>query len=193
MAANEAERRIVSEDKPPENRHDDRDGNRQENRSLLRRAAGETPVRGGGDAPMSPAEPSAELQPLSRIPFLYHLGVLWRDLGEGRSELVLDQQLHHQNSLEMAHGGVIMTMLDVAMARAGSTLADPGRGERPMLITIEMKTTFMSPAIGRIRAEGRVIKRTASLAFCEADLYDGHGHLSARANGTFRYLKERKN
>jgi uncharacterized protein (TIGR00369 family) len=153
----------------------------------------EASSRGGGDAPMSPAETSAELRPLSRIPFLSDLGALWRDLGDGRAELVLDQQLRHQNSLEMAHGGVIMTLLDVAMARAGATLAEPSRGERPMLITIEMKTTFISPATGRIRAEGRVVKRTASLAFCEADLFDGHGHLSARASGTFRYLKERKN
>lgn len=143
----------------------------------------------GGDAPL--AEARGDLRPLEQIPFLKMLGVLWRDLGPGRAELVLDQQPHHQNSLEMAHGGVVMTMLDVAMARAGSTLADPEQ-ERSVLITIEMKTTFMVPATGTIRAEGRVIRRTSSMAFCEADLYDGHGHLSARATGTFKFLKHRK-
>jgi len=152
----------------------------------------ETEDRTGADAPGAGVAASAEYRPLSRIPFLAHLGALWRDLGPGRSELVLDQQPHHSNSLDMAHGGVVMTLLDVAMARAGSTLADASRGERSTLITIEMKTSFMAPAIGRIRAEGRVLKRTASMAFCEADLFDCHGHLSARATGTFKYLKERK-
>lgn len=146
----------------------------------------------GGDAHSARIDPAGELRPLAQIPFLMHLGALWRDLGPGRSELVLDQQPHHSNSLDMAHGGVIMTMLDVAMARAGSTLAEPERGERSVLITIEMKTTFMAPAIGKIRAEGRVLRRTSSMAFCEADLFDGHGHLAARASGTFRYLKQRR-
>lgn len=132
------------------------------------------------------------LRPLEHIPFLNFLGVLWRDLGPGRAELFLDQRPHHQNSLDMAHGGVVMTLLDVAMARAGSTLADPQRDEHPTLITIEMKATFLSPATGKIRAEGKVIRRTASMAFCEADLFDGQGQLAARASGTFRYIKRRR-
>lgn len=132
------------------------------------------------------------LRPLDHIPFLNFLGVLWRDLGPGRAELILDQQTHHQNSLDMAHGGVVMTLLDVAMARAASTLADPERGEHSTLITIEMKATFLSPATGKIRAEGKVIRRTASMAFCEADLFDGQGQLAARASGTFRYIKQRR-
>ena len=167
------------------------DGN-SETKQAPQGAAGQTPAGTGGDAHAARIDPAGELRPLEQIPFLMFLGVLWRDLGPGRSELVLDQQPHHSNSLEMAHGGVIMTLLDVAMARAGSTLAEPERGERSVLITIEMKTTFMAPAIGKIRAEGRVLRRTESMAFCEADLFDGHGHLSARASGTFRYLKQRR-
>lgn len=156
------------------------------------KAGGTSPGGTSADAPGSGVAASGELRPLAQIPFLRHLGALWRDLGPGRAELVLDQQPHHSNSLDMAHGGVVMTLLDVAMARAGSTLADVSRGERSTLITIEMKTTFMAPAIGKIRAEGKVLRRTASMAFCEADLYDCHGHLAARATGTFKYLKERR-
>ena len=37
--------------------------------------------------------------------------------GEGIVELALEER--HMNSWEMAHGGVTMTMLDVAMAMAG--------------------------------------------------------------------------
>jgi acyl-CoA thioesterase len=47
-------------------------------------------------------------------------------------------QLHarHLNSWNVAHGGVIMTLLDVAMAVAGRSL-DPSAGGG---VTVEMKT-----------------------------------------------------
>jgi uncharacterized protein (TIGR00369 family) len=127
---------------------------------------------------------------LDGIPFLVHLGVQWRDVRPGIAELRLEQQTHHQNSLGMAHGGVVMTLLDVAMARACRSLTEPGEAI-PSLITIEMKTTSMQPATGLLRAEGRVLRRTASLAFCEADVFDDHERLAARASGTFRYVKPR--
>lgn len=154
--------------------------------------AGSAPTDRDATVAGSPDPVPGEHRLLDWIPFLAFIGAHWRDLGPGRAELVLDQQAHHSNSLDMAHGGVVMTMLDVAMARAGSTLADPDRGERPTLITIEMKTTFMQPAVGSLRAEGRVLQRTSSMAFCEADLFDGSGRLSARASGIFKYVKQRK-
>src|SRR5690606_22211028 len=113
------------------------------------------------------------------------------EVENGRSVLLLDQQLHHQNSLDMAHGGVIMAMLDVAMARAGRSLARTDQGEATTLITIEMKTTFLQPARGALRAEGRVIQRTSGMAFCEAELFGADGRLAAHATGTFKYIKRR--
>jgi len=126
---------------------------------------------------------------LDEIPFLKLLGVRALEVAEGRALLELDQQPHHQNSLEMAHGGVVMTMLDVAMARASRTMVR--EGEANTLITIEMKTSFMLPARDKLRAEGRVLHRTSSMSFCEADLLDGSGRLVARASGTFKYVKRK--
>lgn len=126
---------------------------------------------------------------LDHIPFLTLLGVQARDVRDGHSLLELDQQSHHQNSLSMAHGGVVMTMLDVAMARAALSASHPD--EAATMITIEMKTTFIKPATGHLRAEGTVVQRTSSLAFCEADLYNGDGALVARSSGTFKYLKRK--
>ncbi|MCU0814829.1 MAG: PaaI family thioesterase, partial [Burkholderiaceae bacterium] len=85
--------------------------------------------------------------------------------------------------------GVVMTLLDVAMAVAARSVqrhgAEPGHG----VATVEMKTSFMQPAEGELRAHGRLIHRTATLAFCEGWLADDHGHRCAHASGTFKYLR----
>jgi uncharacterized protein (TIGR00369 family) len=58
------------------------------------------------------------------------------------------------------------------------------------LITIEMKTSFMQAAIGPLIAKGRVMHRTATMAFTEATLYDAQGKTCAHATGTFKYMKK---
>lgn len=115
------------------------------------------------------------------IPFVEHLGLELHALADGEAELRIDVASVHTNSWSVAHGGVVMTLLDVAMAHAA-------RGEGPAggMATIEMKTTFMRPATGQLRAIGRRLHKTATMAFCEAQLFDGHGRLCATASGTFK-------
>jgi acyl-coenzyme A thioesterase PaaI-like protein len=52
-----------------------------------------------------------------------------------------------------------------------------------------MKTSFVRPAEGELRALGKLLHRTATLAFCEASVLDDEGHLCAHATGTFKYLR----
>jgi uncharacterized protein (TIGR00369 family) len=59
----------------------------------------------------------------------------------------------------------------------------------PGVATIEMKTSFVRPAEGELRALGRLLHRTSTLAFCEASVLDGEGQLCAHATGTFKYLR----
>ena len=80
-----------------------------------------------------------------------------------------------------------MTLLDVTMAVAArSVQKDMG------VVTIEMKTSFMRPAPGdgsRLTAKGRLIHRTATLAFTDATLFDEQGRACTHATGTFKYVK----
>lgn len=80
-----------------------------------------------------------------------------------------------------------MTLLDVTLATAArSVQKDMG------VMTMEMKTSFMRPAPGdgsRLTARGRLMHRTATLAFTEATLYDAGGQACAHATGTFKYVK----
>ena len=90
-----------------------------------------------------------------RIPFVEELGLeLWA-FGGGSAEVRVDLAEAHLNSWEVAHGGVLMTLL------------------------------------GQLRAIGRLLHKTSTLAFCEGHVHNGRGELCAHASGTFKYLRER--
>ncbi|MBI5722027.1 MAG: PaaI family thioesterase [Burkholderiales bacterium] len=125
----------------------------------------------------------------ARIPFVEEMGLeLWH-AGDGTSELRVDLDEAHLNSWEVAHGGVLMTLLDVAMAQAARTMHRDGEKFGPSVATIEMKTTFMHPAEGPLKARGKLLHRTPSLAFCEASVFDGENRMCAHGTGTFKYLR----
>ena len=128
-----------------------------------------------------------------RVPFVEQLGLELWGFGDGEAELRVDLSDAHLNSWDVAHGGVLMTMLDVAMAHAARSprQAEPGQAADlgPGVATVEMKTSFMRPAEGRLRALGTLMHRTATLAFCEARVLDEHGQVCAHATGTFKYLR----
>jgi uncharacterized protein (TIGR00369 family) len=126
-----------------------------------------------------------------RIPFLEHLGARIVGVDEGRVEIALEVRPELCNSGDVAHGGVLMTALDAAMSVAGRSAhtTDP---ESPLRsVTIEMKTTFLRPGTGRLRAIGRCVHRTASLMFCEGEILDAEGRAVARASGTFKLITPR--
>jgi len=124
-----------------------------------------------------------------RIPFVELLGFELLRFERGEAEIALPLRDELTNSWGVAHGGVSMTLLDVVMAHAARAPGDDGVAEESGVVTVEMKTTFMRPGLGRLVGTGRRLHRTASMAFCEASLADAEGQLVAHATGTFKYLK----
>jgi uncharacterized protein (TIGR00369 family) len=123
------------------------------------------------------------------IPFVEELGLELHAFGGGAAEIRVDLAEAHLNSFAVAHGGVLMTMLDVAMAHAARSVNSPDPDKAPGVVTVEMKTTFMRPAEGRLAAHGKLLHRTTTLAFCEGSVADEHGQLCAHATATFKYLR----
>jgi uncharacterized protein (TIGR00369 family) len=118
------------------------------------------------------------------VPFVEHLGFTIERFEAGESELHYTARPEHMNSFQVTHGGACMTLLDVTMAVAArSVQKDMG------VVTIEMKTSFMQPAVGPLVAKGRLMHRTATMAFTEATLYDAKGRACSHATGTFKYVK----
>jgi uncharacterized protein (TIGR00369 family) len=121
------------------------------------------------------------------IPFLRDLGVEFLGMGNGEAQVALVLEARHMNSWQVAHGGVVMTLLDVAMAMAGRSLDPTARAG----VTVEMKTSFVQPgglAGGRIVAKGKAFHRSTTMCFCEGEAWNGD-KLVAKAMGTFKYLK----
>jgi uncharacterized protein (TIGR00369 family) len=117
------------------------------------------------------------------VPFVKLLGFELLLFEGGHSTVRFDPQAEHLNTFDVTHGGAIMTLLDVAMASAARSVA-PDQG----VVTIEMKTSFMRPAVGPLSAHGELVHRTATLAFTQATVRDAQGRACAQATGTFKYL-----
>lgn len=126
---------------------------------------------------------------LSHIPFVELLGLELLVCEAGRAEIALELREELTNSWSVAHGGVTMTLLDVAMAHAARSPNQPKHAESHGVVTVEMKTSFMRAGLGRLHARARVLQRTVSLAFCEGSVFDAEGALVAHATGTFKYLR----
>jgi len=126
---------------------------------------------------------------IDEIPFLRALGARLVRAEAGVAEIALTVRPDHENSWGFAHGGVVMTLLDVAMARAGRSLIDSENDEPMAGVTVEMKTSFFRPATGELLARGKVLHRSTTMAYCEAELFNAKGQLLAKALGTFKFFQ----
>ncbi len=121
----------------------------------------------------------------AEIPFVQLLGFELTRFEGGESTIRYAPKPEHANSFSVVHGGAVMTLLDVSMATAARS-AEPDMG----VVTIEMKTSFMRPCpLSTLTAKGRLIHRTATMAFTEATIYDEHDKPCAHATGTFKYVR----
>lgn len=117
------------------------------------------------------------------VPFLTLLGFHGVRSADGETELWLDVRPELTNHFASVHGGVVATMLDVAMASAARTLHPDTEGAMTVSITLNY---LRAPGTGRLTARGTVRQAGRSLVFCEAQVTDAQGVVSATAIGTFK-------
>ena len=124
-----------------------------------------------------------------KIPFLQTLKILTEELGQGTARLSLPVEVQFTNSLGTAHGGVIMSLLDVAVCTAARTLHPDSIG----VITIDMSTSFIGGATGpQLLAEARVLKDGRSMSFVEGEAKNPDGSLVAKVIATVRVRRKEK-
>jgi uncharacterized protein (TIGR00369 family) len=119
---------------------------------------------------------------LPESPFSTDLGLKVIEWTPGKTVLSVELTERLQNRHGAGHGGVTATLLDVALAIAARSLA----GDWVLEGTVTLNLQFLSPARGRLIAEGRLLKAGASVAFCEGEARDQNGTLIAKATATYK-------
>ncbi len=136
---------------------------------------------------MNPLEFTRDYQ--KKIPFVTLLKIRTETLGRGTAQLSLPIEPQFTNSLGSVHGGVIMSLLDVALCTAARTLHPDSVG----VVTIDLSTSFIGAGSGaRLMAEARVLKDARTMSFVEAEARNEDGSLVAKAIATVRVRQKEK-
>jgi uncharacterized protein (TIGR00369 family) len=90
------------------------------------------------------------------------------------------------NNASNMHGGVMATLMDVAMGLCGTWEADPA--ERRVALTLSMNINFSAPAAAgsRIRAVARCRSGGQKVFMASCDLLDESDRLIAFGEGVFK-------
>lgn len=103
-----------------------------------------------------------------------------REPAEGGLEVAMLVDGRHENFHGVTHGGVAMTLLDMAMG--GAVRRTLAQGET--CASININTDFLRAAPkGKLVARGRVDRRGRTAAFASGELLDPAGNVVARATG----------
>lgn len=118
------------------------------------------------------------------IPFVEHLNIELLEKANGTMRLRFSARPEHLNSWNGIHGGVLMTLLDVALGSASRSLDAACVGAT----TIELKANFLAAATDVVLGEGRAQRAGRSLIFAEGELRRADGTLVAKGSGTFKLV-----
>lgn len=119
------------------------------------------------------------------VPFAAHLGIEMDVFEPGVARMRCTLVPHMTNSWGMAHGGVIMTMMDVTLCMAARTLHPKSIG----VVTIDMTTSFIDAGRGTLKSEARVLRDGRSIIFVEGEIRNEDGTLVAKSQATVRARK----
>ncbi|GAA3956167.1 PaaI family thioesterase [Allohahella marinimesophila] len=104
---------------------------------------------------------------------------------EGVAVIELTVEPHHLNLAGVIHGGVITSLLDIAMAEAGTYCPFAGRMRKA--ITLSLTTTFTGQCSGGlIRVTGTRRAGGSRIFNSSGEVRDQEGQLLAIGEGTFR-------
>ena len=118
----------------------------------------------------------------NRIPFVGHLGIEVEAIGDGTARLSVQLKPELTNSFASAHGGVIMSLMDVGLCTAARSQHPDSIG----IITIDLAFSFIGAGKGRLFVDARVLKPGRNTVFTEGEVRNEDGSLVAKAIGTVR-------
>jgi uncharacterized protein (TIGR00369 family) len=119
-------------------------------------------------------------------PIAQLLGLQLTGVETGRVVIELDASGRHANPMGTLHGGVICDMADLAMGAAMATTLE----DEESFTTLDLTSKFFKPIWNaRLRATGRVVKRTRTLGLIECEVEDEKGSLVAKVFSSCMVLR----
>jgi uncharacterized protein (TIGR00369 family) len=116
------------------------------------------------------------------IPFIDLLKAKAEHWEKGRAVASIEIRPELYNSWQYAHGGVVMTLLDVTMGSAARSSVPHAAG----VVTVDMSVSFIAAGQGRLT----VLRSGASIIFCEGEMRDEAGELVAKAMASFKVKRK---
>lgn len=116
--------------------------------------------------------------------FVAVMGVRDQKVEDGRARLELDATEKHLNRAGTVHGGVLATLVDMAMGHALRSRS----GENDVPATSQLTVTYLRPGKpGTLVVNAEVRKQGENLSVCEADV-EQDGRALVHAIATFAVL-----
>jgi uncharacterized protein (TIGR00369 family) len=119
---------------------------------------------------------------LDHVPFARLLGIEVDSVEPGHAVLSMQLRHEHMRNNAIAHGGVIATLIDSAMAIAIMALLE----ENERTVTVDLTIHYLRPVPeGSAKASARVVRAGRRVVTVSAELFDAEGKLAATAISTY--------
>jgi uncharacterized protein (TIGR00369 family) len=125
---------------------------------------------------------------IAASPFHAGFGATVEHAAIGEVRLGWQARPEHRNLQGLVHGGVLATLVDIAMGLAVRSVVGPSRRH----VTIDLTVHYLRPAApGPIEAVGTTLRVGSQIAFAEGSVADASGRTLVRASGTYSVTAER--
>jgi uncharacterized protein (TIGR00369 family) len=122
---------------------------------------------------------------LDHVPFAKLLGIEVESVEPGHAVLTMNVRHDHMRNDAIAHGGVVATLIDSAMAIAIMALLE----ENERTVTVDLTIHYLRPVTeGVAKASARVVRAGRKVVTVSAELFGRDGKLAATAISTYLRL-----
>lgn len=143
---------------------------------------------------MTDSRPTAPLELLAKMikgevpppPVARLVGFRLVEVARERAVFELDADERHANPMGTLHGGIVCDLADAALGTALATTLEAGES----YTTLELSINFLKPIWkARLRATGKLVKRTKRTGLTEVEVRDETGSLVAWGKSTCLVLR----
>lgn len=117
-------------------------------------------------------------------PFYAQLDLQLEALENGECVIRLPYQARFGNSRGEVHGGIVASLLDIALTQAVWSTLDPRAG----IATISLMVNYLASARGELVGMGTLMRSGRTVAFAQGEVKDATDTTVCQATGIFRVI-----